>query len=778
MHGTHGSLTGSRSIKTKKTYPEVELKNFSRTGIIRCSLYQTHSNISSPHSHLLVVHKEDKDNFDPHDVEVSPDLGYIVRFENMSIIHTAKKDVTKELFQKKVQKMKFDLNVDELSVKQIKCLTDQTNREAKHMNLNQVCLCFEAFEVDKKGGQFKRICEPVYSSYINNLKSALTGELKICRMSICTGSVEGNDDLILLVEKVAKNNIKVRFFEMQNGKEIWQSFGSFTEADVHHQYAIVLLTPPYRDKKIDNYVNVFVELVRESDNQRSAPLPFRYKPKDIGISRKRPRFSSSLSQSPSSTENSFELASSMGIPQQLQTLKLEPRDTRLSEESSGVFEEFIPNYNNYQLDTFLEQVNMDSNELQDLLHESVFTDTGFNYYQPELQLDGAPVKTNSQMNKRLSFHPALKLMIDTYTDRSKLGFHKTIQRVEEIFNTYTSGNENANTIVHDLCKQQNINEAAVVFKILSKLNLTNLLQKTNNNIQTPLHIACLFDQPIYIRPLIAYKCDPNVQDMNGNTALHIAVVDNLTKCIAELVSHTESGKIDANLTNNDGLAPLHLAIRRNNINILKTLLVKCNASVKQTNSRDGNNSLHLAIQQQNPKMIQILLDSCDPSTLNITNRTDHSAVDLVKTLKNPMKNEILSIIESFLPSAIKIECEAGESSEPDADESSSTEDEFICLSKTMTEEKEAFIRERIQKDGQLYKSLGKLLIIDEKWKKVAKKLKLDHLLCIWPNPEAMLKCVLGVERIEVLSVLEAFEAVDKAAANVLYSFIKKHLNYV
>lgn len=58
----------------------------------------------------------------------------------------------------------------------------------------------------------------------------------------------------MFVTKVDKNTIQVRFFETDNGdpdgQSIWESNGIFTSSDVHHQYGIVLKTPPYRNQQI------------------------------------------------------------------------------------------------------------------------------------------------------------------------------------------------------------------------------------------------------------------------------------------------------------------------------------------------------------------------------------------------------------------------------------------------------------------------------------------------------------------------------------------------
>lgn len=41
---------------------------------------------------------------------------------------------------------------------------------------------------------------------------------------------------------------------MDDDAVVWEDWGKFTEADVHHQYAIALKTPPYRTTNIDETV--------------------------------------------------------------------------------------------------------------------------------------------------------------------------------------------------------------------------------------------------------------------------------------------------------------------------------------------------------------------------------------------------------------------------------------------------------------------------------------------------------------------------------------------
>lgn len=94
------------------------------------------------------------------------------------------------------------------------------------------------------------------------------------------GCVTGDEEVFLLCEKVNKKEIKVRFFEPDaDGNIIWESYGNFSESDVHHQVAIVLRTPTYREMEIDTLVHVYLQLYRPKDGEYSEPRQFTFYPK-------------------------------------------------------------------------------------------------------------------------------------------------------------------------------------------------------------------------------------------------------------------------------------------------------------------------------------------------------------------------------------------------------------------------------------------------------------------------------------------------------------------
>lgn len=138
-----------------------------------------------------------------------------------------------------------------------------------------------------------------------------TAELKICRVNRNSGSCAGQDEIFLLCDKVQKGeatfpslgealiqiaealiqmlglclllssseDIEVRFFQ-----DSWEGKGTFSQADVHRQVAIVFRTPPYRDTNISEPIRVKMQLRRPSDREVSEPVDFHYLPADPGES--------------------------------------------------------------------------------------------------------------------------------------------------------------------------------------------------------------------------------------------------------------------------------------------------------------------------------------------------------------------------------------------------------------------------------------------------------------------------------------------------------------
>ncbi|CAG9760975.1 unnamed protein product [Ceutorhynchus assimilis] len=206
----------------------------------------------------------------------------MIRFGGMGIIHTPRRNVVVEL-SKKMLVLKKELIARcegmrrELTANEIEEIRVLAVRKSRDINLNAVCLRFDAFFV--RNGILYSICPPIFSHGIINLRSPLTGDLKIVRMNRCVSHAEGGEEIFLLVERLTSPNIRIRLFELDaDNREVWEAYGTFSELDIHHHYAIVFRTPAFRDQNITHPVMVLIELVRPSDFARSDVRNFWYIP--------------------------------------------------------------------------------------------------------------------------------------------------------------------------------------------------------------------------------------------------------------------------------------------------------------------------------------------------------------------------------------------------------------------------------------------------------------------------------------------------------------------
>ena len=134
---------------------------------------------------------------------------------------------------------------------------------------------------------------------------------------------------------------------------------------------------------------------------------------------------------------------------------------------------------------------------------------------------------------------------------------------------------------------------------------------TNKNKQTALHIACEYNHRNIAEYLVTHtECNPNVQDIHGNTPLHLASHEGHLGCV-KLITET---RVDPNLTNHNNQTALHLASENDHRNIAKYLLThaECNPNVQDIH---GNTPLHIACENGRKSITGCLLThaECKPN---------------------------------------------------------------------------------------------------------------------------------------------------------------------
>lgn len=249
-----GSIPGEKSNDTTKTHPAIKVHNYSGPLRVRISLV-TKNTPHKPHPHELVG-KDCKHGYYEADLQERR----IHSFQNLGIQCVKKKDVN-EAITCRLQTGNNPFSIPEAKVWE------------EEFDLNSVRLCFQASITLGTGEQYP--LEPVVSQPIYDNRAPNTAELKICRVNRNSGSCKGGDEIFLLCDKVQKEDIEVRFYQ-----DAWEGKGTFSQADVHRQVAIVFRTPPYHDTNLSKPVSVKMQLRRPSDREVSEPMDFQYLPQD------------------------------------------------------------------------------------------------------------------------------------------------------------------------------------------------------------------------------------------------------------------------------------------------------------------------------------------------------------------------------------------------------------------------------------------------------------------------------------------------------------------
>merc|ERR1711963_663419 len=258
-----GALQGERSTPEKKTFPKIQIVGYKGPAVVVVSCVTHDSDVPKTHPHNLVSPASvgrDGCKKGVCTMNVNSD-DMAVEFPHLGIQCVRRRDIADALRQRQ------EIRVDPF--RQGFGHVESPNS----IDLNAVKLCFQVFlENPKTPGKYTVILDPVISKPIFDAKAKK--ELQIMDMSDNTAPADGGKKIIILCEKVSKEDIKVRFFDY-NG---WEEYADFGPSDVHKQYAISFKVPRYQNVNILQRQKVCVELVKSSDDTRSEEEEFWFTP--------------------------------------------------------------------------------------------------------------------------------------------------------------------------------------------------------------------------------------------------------------------------------------------------------------------------------------------------------------------------------------------------------------------------------------------------------------------------------------------------------------------
>ncbi|XP_044747918.1 embryonic polarity protein dorsal-like isoform X2 [Coccinella septempunctata] len=417
-----GSIPGISSTAENKTYPTIQVVGYHGRAVVVVSCV-TRDEPYRPHPHNLVGREGCKKGVCT--LEIPPDT-MSVSFSNLGIQCVKKKDIESSL------KTREEIRVDPF----------RTGFSHRHhptsIDLNAVRLCFQVFLEGDKKGKFTVPLPPVVSEPILDKKAS--ADLVIVKLSDCNSHVDGGrKDIILLCEKVAKEDIQIRFFEEKDGKTVWEAYGDFQSNQVHKQTSIWFRAPKYRTLEVTEPVKAFIQLKRPSDGATSEPLPFEFLPLDAG----RPSYWT-LGRNFMKTRNSH-LYSTLLSKNTINLMKWNPEENKLTpeiipsdklpaeQEVPQLFEEVIKT-----AETNVNEFVVDEEKDTTLLLDTVMVETNNNEITVNNNESGI-IGTN--VSDEISWK------IPPNEDSEEKSFNRLIDEVAELDEIYSATQSNKNNFV-------------------------------------------------------------------------------------------------------------------------------------------------------------------------------------------------------------------------------------------------------------------------------------------------------------------------------------------
>eukprot|EP00088_Acartia_fossae_P020936 TRINITY_DN2243_c0_g1_i1.p1 TRINITY_DN2243_c0_g1~~TRINITY_DN2243_c0_g1_i1.p1 ORF type:complete len:762 (-),score=208.78 TRINITY_DN2243_c0_g1_i1:285-2570(-) len=256
-----GALQGKNSSPDHKTYPKIKIHGFRgfATVVVSCVTHNNDPPRTHPHKLVSPASVNNGCKYGICTMKIDPET-MEADFQHLGIQCVKRKDIKASLDQRREKKV------------------DPYNQGWSHMestqniDLNAVKLCFHVWYDPNGDGKCTKPMRPVCSDIIYDAKAKK--ELQICDISDTASSVMGDKKIIILCEKVSRDDIQVWFYDNAG----WEEKANFKPTDVHKQYAISFFPPKYKDLNIKDKVRVSVELRKSNETERSESMDFYYLP--------------------------------------------------------------------------------------------------------------------------------------------------------------------------------------------------------------------------------------------------------------------------------------------------------------------------------------------------------------------------------------------------------------------------------------------------------------------------------------------------------------------
>ena len=172
--------------------------------------------------------------------------------------------------------------------------------------------------------------------------------------------------------------------------------------------------------------------------------------------------------------------------------------------------------------------------------------------------------------------------------------------------------------IHLACKDES--DIDLLKALANECNVNN---NKSHKKKTPLHVACKNNNILAVKALLELKCNILCKDSQGRVPFHIACSKSL-ECVKEMVPYITNDVV--NTCDNNGNTPLHIALKKNQLDIVNFLLsnFQCNFSIKNS---EGEFPTHLVC-STNLSVVRIIMEKSTAQSISINCQTQQDNTPL------------------------------------------------------------------------------------------------------------------------------------------------------
>jgi NF-kappa-B inhibitor alpha len=190
-------------------------------------------------------------------------------------------------------------------------------------------------------------------------------------------------------------------------------------------------------------------------------------------------------------------------------------------------------------------------------------------------------------------------------------------------------------VLHTAVINGQLESLKLMLSLVDKSGQHEILDEANKSGVPLLQLAVQAGQPEVVRLLLASRVSPDCRDGDGESAVHAAVREDSADMLEQLLL----AGADPNLPSHLGKFPLHVAVERNLLPLVK-LMADHGVDMEARDQVAGRTALHLAVDRQLEEMVRYLVKEAKVELA----REDYSGMEALNFAESSRNQNIFRLV--------------------------------------------------------------------------------------------------------------------------------------